>query len=161
MHPEVLNLLGDLKGKGLLITAEAGKVVVKSPDPKVLDEARPLLEELRQRKTEVLEALAGSEPNPEPEPDHQAFIHQARDLFPGSREISRVEWTLEDKFQFCLDRCRRIAGNPTTREGLERVNLRLLAALFTSERIVKEQGGDPLTLEGIRYAQRRLGFGGN
>jgi len=158
-----MTALDQIRAIGYRVTAEGEnlKLTWQGRGKPPAEQVRPLLDELRQRKAEALAALTGPESNPAPEPEHQAFIHQAQALFPGSREIPRGEWTLEDKFQFCLAKCRRIAGSPTTREGVDRVSLRLLAALFTAERNIKEQGGDPLALEGIRYAQRRLGFDPN
>lgn len=91
---------------------------------------------------------------PAPAGDHQGFLYQAQDLFPGSQVIPREEWSLEDKFQAYVVKCRRIAGNPATPEALADFRLGIQCALIVAEAMTS----NPVTFKGIRYAQVRLGY---
>lgn len=57
--PGVLTLIRTLEERGFTVEAAGDKVRVKPPTPAAIEEARPLLDELRQRKAEVLAALCG------------------------------------------------------------------------------------------------------
>jgi tubulysin polyketide synthase-like protein len=88
------SLLHDLTGRGVILAASGDRLDVDAPDSALTDE---LIEELRNRKIELLELLQAQPADENPEVHDSALVHEAdaRELIAELHVVGCQFWTVE------------------------------------------------------------------